>query len=197
MRLIVALPVAALVTVFATSALAADPVKEAPKDAAKSEAKPQGDAPEGKLSLSAAAAPVLPVGNLSDGFSFGLGAVVGADYAVLPRAAVIARVGFIHHLPKTEVSLEAIPVWVGGRYSFLDEKGPYAEAALGPTVLIASATVNGVSASDNRVKVGAEVGGGYRFGKVDLGARAVFYDLGNAGDSAGVMATAGFAFASF
>jgi len=57
--------------------------------------------------------------------------------------------------------------------------------------------VNGITVSDSETKFSTSLGGGYRFGKLDVGGRMIFWDLGHAGDSMALMATAGFTFASF
>lgn len=167
------------------------------------ETKTGDEMPAERAALSVAGTPMLPVGDLSNGFAFALGATLGFDYAVHPHVQVIGRTGYIHHLPKSglDVTLGAVPIWGGARYTFGVNEGGYLEGALGPTVLFASARVNTgfgtASASDTEVKIGTALGGGYKIGRLDVGGRMVFWDLGHAGSSAGVMATIGYSFLTF
>ncbi len=184
-----------LVGIAPVAASAAPPEKTPPPP--KEEAPPEE---ETKSSLSVGAAPVLPIGDLSNGVGFGLGGLLGYDYAFHPNAAFVARTGYIHHLPKdfVNVTIGVIPIWAGARYGFLGHEGPYIEGVLGPSIFLASAEIRGYGrATDSEVRLGTALGGGYRFRKVDLGGRFTFYDLGHAGDTMGMMATASFSFASF
>jgi hypothetical protein len=198
----------ALFTVFASPsiALAAGTTAPAPtsKPAEKAAPTPKEEpaAEEKPSSLSIAAAPVLPIGDLSRVSPFGIGGTLGFDYAFHPNAAFVARAGYIHHLPKDgyNATLGVIPIWAGARYSFREHhEGPYVEGVLGPSILLASVDLGpyGGRQTESEVRLGTALGGGYRIGKLDLGGRFVFYDLGHAGDSAGLMASVAFAFASF
>ncbi len=196
MRIVVV--TAAVAALVAVPALAlAEPKRDVKP---KSPEPVEGEAmPEERASFGVAAAPVLPVGNLSDAFAFGLGATLGFDYAVHAHVQLVARTGYVHHFPKSglDATLGALPIWAGARWTLGVGDRLYAEGALGPTILFAHATVAGVSASDSETKLGAALGGGWKFDRFDVGARLVFWDLGHAGDSAALMATAGFTFASF
>jgi hypothetical protein len=198
----------ALFTVFAASstALAAAPAASStpakPAEKAAPAPKEEPPAEDKPSSLSVAAAPVLPIGDLSRVSPFGIGGTLGFDYAFHPHAAFVARAGYIHHLPKDGINatLGVIPIWAGARYSFNEhQEGPYVEGVLGPSILLASVDLGpyGGRQTDSEVRLGTALGGGYRIGKLDLGGRFVFYDLGHAGDSAGLMASVAFAFASF
>lgn len=178
----------------AQAAPAAPAAQDTPAEAPRAEERAE------KASLSIAAAPVLPVGDLSKAFSAGLGATLGIDVALTPKVFLVGRTGYIHHFPASgiDASLAAIPIWGGARYGFSGIEGGYLEGTLGPTLLVASARVGAVGrVSDSEVRVGMALGGGYRIGKLDLGGRAVFYDVGEAGDSMGLMAHVGWSFASF
>jgi hypothetical protein len=161
--------------------------------------KKKEEMPEERASIGAALAPDLPVGNFANAFVFGIGATVNFDYAVHPHVQIIGRTGYVHHLPKSglDVSLGALPIWGGARYTFGIGEGAYLEGNMGPTILFARATVNGITVSDSDTKFATSLGGGYRVGKLDVGARLIFWDLGHASDSMALMATAGFTFASF
>jgi hypothetical protein len=191
MHLRISLAAFAALSIASTSAFA--------EKTEKSEKKEE-ELPAERTSLSVAAAPLLPVGRFSDAFVLGVGGTIGIDYAVHPHAQIIGRTGYVHHLPKAglDVTLGALPIWGGARYTFGVDEGAYLEGALGPNILFATVTANRFgTVSDNEVKLGTSLGGGYRTGKIDAGARLVFWDIGHAGDSMGIMATVGVTFASF
>lgn len=185
----VVLSVAALAAVLGASSIASAAEPDKNKE----------EMPEERVQIAAALAPDLPVGNLSNAFVFGLGATVNVDYAVHPHVQIVGRTGYVHHLPKSglDVTLGALPIWGGARYTFGIGDGAYLEGNMGPTILFARTTVNGVSASDSEVKFATALGGGYRISRFDVGGRMIFWDLGHAGDSMALMVTAGYAFASF
>jgi len=193
-------PVIAVTMLFA-SAAHADP-KTDPKPAPAKDAAPKSDGdalPEKTTSLAIAATPMLPIGDLSNAFGIGIGGMLEGNFQLHPKASIVARTGYVHHFPKDgiEANLGVVPIWGGGRYGFTGVEGPYIEGLLGPTVLIASANTRFGRVSDTEVKVGMSFGGGYRIGKLDIGGRFVFYDVGRAGDSAGLMASIGYSFAAF
>ena len=107
------------------------------------------------------------IGNLSNGVSFGLGGLVGLDYAVHPNVALVARAGYVEFIPKSgiDTSLGALPIWAGARYSFLGAEGPYVEGTMGPTILFASVNTRFGRVSDSETKFSFVAGGGYRFSR--------------------------------
>lgn len=191
----------------ASSAFAQNPQPPAKKQdvpAAKASEESKGDEmPEQRNAFNVAGTPLLPIGDLSNGFTFGIGGTLGYDRVVHPHVQIIARTGYSHLFPKSglNVSLGAVPIWGGARYTFGVNEGGYLEGALGPTVLFASASVNVLgssrSVSDSEVKIGTAIGGGYKFGRLDVGGRLAFWDIGHPGDSATIFATVGYSFASF
>jgi hypothetical protein len=184
---------------------AASPAKKQDVPAAKSGEEPtsKDEMPEQRNAFNVAGTPLLPIGDLSNGFTFGIGGTLGYDRVVHPHVQIIGRTGYSHLFPKSglNVSLGAVPIWGGARYTFGINEGGYFEGALGPTVLFASASVNVLgdtrSVSDSEVKIGTAIGGGYKFGKLDVGGRLAFWDLGRPGDSATIFATIGYSFATF
>lgn len=184
-----------------TGAARADQRAPAPKskDAAQRAVEKSADAGERKGELAGVAAPVLPLGNASDAVGFGLGATLDASWLVAPNVSLVGRAGYVHHLPKSgmNMTLGVLPVWVGARYHFVGREGAYLEGTVGPSILFASAETPAGSVSDDELKLGFAAGGGYRFKIVDVGARALAYDVGHAGDSFGLMATVGFPFLAF
>jgi hypothetical protein len=206
-RLALSLFAFAGVSVVSLSAFAQNPQPPAAKKqdvpAAKGEESKGDEMPEQRNAFNVAGTPLLPIGDLSNGFTFGIGGTLGYDRVVHPHVQIIARTGYSHLFPKSglNVSLGAVPIWGGARYTFGVNEGGYFEGALGPTVLFASASVNVLgsnrSVSDSEVKIGTAIGGGYKFGKLDVGGRLAFWDLGHPGDSATIFATIGYSFVSF
>ena len=104
--------------------------------------------------------PQIPIGNFSDGSSFGLGLQVGADIAVAPNVAIVGGLGVTNYFTKGDsVTLINVPVSGGVRYAF-DKltHGPYVGGGLDINILHASVDFNGVSASDTNAKLGLGVG---------------------------------------
>jgi hypothetical protein len=178
-------------------------VKRAAQEADKAE-----EMPDERTHLSLAVTPLLPVGDLSNAFSFGLGGTLGVEHSVHPHVQIVGRSGYAMLFRKQGInaSLSAIPIWGGARYTFGVGEGAYVEGLMGPSVIIASVavrnvTINGVNtggtASDSEVKFGMSFGGGYQKGRFDAGARVQFWDLGNAGNSTTLIASVGWSFAAF
>jgi hypothetical protein len=192
MRQAVFVAALAATSLVPAASFASDKPKPAPE---KREEPAPDEMPVERTALAVAAVPVLPIGNFGDAFAFGIGATIGVDYAVHPHVQVLGRTGYVHHLPKAgiDASLGALPIWAGARYTFGVGDGAYLEGTTGPTVLFGRLG----NVSDSEVKLGAALGGGYRIARLDVGARFVFWDVGHASDSMGLMATAGFTFASF
>lgn len=154
---------------------------------------------EKKMSVGVEAVPVLPIGNLSDVSAFGLGALGAFDYWVTPQVRITGRAGYIYHFTKGEgFSFSAIPIWGGARYHFEEKGGPWIGGELGPNVLLASFDTGPLgSVSDNEVKFGIGVGGGYKLNEWDFGGRLFAYDIGHFGDTFAISAMVGYHFAEF
>jgi hypothetical protein len=185
----------ALLSLTVASVAEAAPTNDTPPASAKAEAE---EPPPRELAI--VAAPVLPVGDASDGVGVGLGGTVDFAWQLGPHVAFVGRAGYIHHLPKSgiEVSLGALPIWAGARYLFSGREGGYLEGTTGPTILFASADAGRFGrVSTSETRVGLALGGGYRFSHVDLGARFLTYDVGNLDDAMGLMATIGIPFVAF
>lgn len=140
------------------------------------------------------AAFVLPVGNLFDAASVGVGALGKFEYTLPPPVTVTGRVGFVYHFSKdfagTSVGISTIPIWVGGKIHPLGTKeGPYGAIELGPTVILA----RGGGASDSTTRFSMTLGGGYQVGPVDIRAGLWVYDVGHFGDSMALTVNVGYA----
>jgi hypothetical protein len=193
----------------AASAKEPTPAPQAPLPAhdvkrATPEPAPQPDEmPAERTHLSLAATPLLPIGDLSNAFSFGLGATFGVEHAVHPHVQIVGRTGYAMLFPKQGVNwtYSGIPIWGGARYTFGVGEGAYIEGLAGPSIIIASAQVRVLgttqTASDSEVKFGTSFGGGYQKGRFDAGARIAFWNLGEAGNSTTIMASVGWSFAAF
>lgn len=191
--------------VFATGrALAAEPAHG--EDAKSVRAEPvetKEEMPEERTHLSLAVTPLLPVGDLATPFAAGLGATIGIEHSVHPHVQIVGRTGYAGLFPKQGInwSYQGIPLWGGARYTFGAGEGAYLEGLLGPSVIIASASVRVLgtthTASDSEVKLGTSFGAGYQKGRFDVGARIAFWNLAEAGDSTTLMASLGWSFAAF
>jgi hypothetical protein len=133
----------------------------------------------------------FPFGNLGDGAGIGIGGLLRGEYGVMPQLNITARLGYVHHLAKNEVTFSEIPVWVGAKY-FVTEQ-IYAAAELG--LVHVKASVGDFSTSDDNL--GFTVGGGYKLGDLDLRAGLHILDLGHAGDSTEIVVSVGYNFLKF
>ncbi len=140
------------------------------------------------------AAFVLPVGNLFDAASVGVGALGKFEYTLPAPVTVTGRVGFVYHFSKdfagTAVGISTIPIWIGGKvHAFGTKEGPYGALELGPTVILA----RGGGASDSATRFSMTFGGGYQVGPVDIRAGLWVYDVGHFGDSMALTVNVGYA----
>ncbi len=148
----------------------------------------------------------LPVGTYGDAAGLGFGVIGRVEHPVAstPELTITGRVGFVYHLSKDMMSplggtagsltVMEFPILGGVRYDFSRSASGslYGAAEAGLVVLRASASYNGVDASDSQTNLGMTLGGGYRTGKLDLRGQLFFADLGHAGDSMSIMATIGY-----
>jgi len=72
----------------------------------------------------------FPFGNLADGAGIGFGGLVRGEYGVMPQLNVTARIGYVHHLAKNEITFSEIPIWLGAKYGFTDQIYGAAEIGL-------------------------------------------------------------------
>jgi hypothetical protein len=130
-------------------------------------------APEKKLSVGGDLQFVLPVGDFSDATGPLIGPVVRVGYRVAPAAEVTGRIGFLYGISKSETvdtglgtvsvsyGVNDIPVWIGGRYFFMQpDAGLYGAAEVGLNVLKGHADGGGTS-GNSQTRFGFDVGVGY------------------------------------
>jgi hypothetical protein len=133
----------------------------------------------------------FPFGNLADGAGIGFGGLVRGEYGVMPQLNVTARIGYVHHLAKNEITFSEIPIWLGAKYGFTDQI--YGAAEIG--LVHAKASFGDLSSSDDNL--GFTIGAGYRMGDIDVRAGLHILDLGNAGDSTELVVSVGYNFFKF
>jgi hypothetical protein len=173
----------------------------APAPAATTEA----TMPAQRMHLGADADVAVPLGNFSDGAGIGLGALLRYEQAMLPNLNLTGRLGFIYHLPKTQVvpgfsadtKFWTIPVLAGVKFAL--NQSFYAAGELGLFFNHASVDVSGGgfgsgSSSSTETDVGVTLGGGYRTGDLDIRAGLHILDLGHAGDSMAIALNVGYNF---
>jgi hypothetical protein len=141
------------------------------------------------LGLGADGGVMVPFGGLSDSTGIGLGALVHLEYFMNPTWTVTGRVGFIYHLAKsvggTDIQLNEIPILGGVKYALA---GPlYLAGEIG-------AFKFGGSNVKSQTKLGITAGAGFTMSAVDVRAGLHILNLGEAGDSMGLMVTAGYNF---
>ena len=131
---------------------------------------------------------VIPVSNLSDVASVGMGVLLDVGYEVSESLVPKLSLGIIHHFEKNTVSSNIVPVWLGVDYSF--GKGhlePVVGADLGLNYMMWSSSANSAYSS-SEAKFGFDVNGGVKymlgkklqvFGKLAFGT----YSLGAFGDT--------------
>jgi hypothetical protein len=161
---------------------------------------------EPKVSFDAAPAFLIPVGNLSDAASVGLGVFAGARRPIAQQLDVTGRAGFVYHFSKDylggSVGISEVPILAGLRYTFVPtaDGGLYGGAEIGMSIVFSRASLNnallgGQSTSQTDVKASTTLGVGYQYGKLDARGALYFIDLGHMGDSMAIMATVGYSFA--
>ena len=189
---------------FAQDAPATDPNAGAP--AAPTAAPTTGGAtmagPEKKMGVGVDVAGILPLGDYSNGASFGIGALARFEYAVNPMLSATVRAGYIYNLgtPDGE-GVSFIPVLVGATYH-VGPPGLFVFGEVGITNIRVSIDTMGVSASDSSTKFSFGAGVGYQ--KEKIKARVGFFmpgseDNGNGGSTTlyGIMGSVGYDFAAF
>jgi hypothetical protein len=137
---------------------------------------------------------VLPIGDYAHAATLGVGALGRVEIPAGPGFAT-GRVGVIVHAGTPDnLQLTLVPIYAGFRVPF-GTAGGYIAGELGVTVAFGSvAAVNGTMVTASDSKLGLTFGGGVRRGALDFRAGLFAPDIGNA---IGLMASAGYDFASF
>jgi hypothetical protein len=170
---------------FAGSALAQDP--------------PGG--PAKKARLGAGIYLGLPVGDMGDLVDLSLGVLADFDFILTPAISVTGRAGYVHHLEDIDnFSFYTIPFWAGIKYYFMPE-GVSARFFAAPELAFnfngVSAEFNGFEGSDSELDIGLNLGGGVELGPISIRVFLAIFDLGEAGDSLQLAASAAYYFVAF
>jgi hypothetical protein len=180
---------------------------EPPPTAAASPTEPDAKpTAEAKFAFEIAPAFVLPVGNLADAASVGVGALVGMRRNVAKQLDITARAGFVYHFSKEagggSVGISELPFLAGVRYTFVPtaDGGFYGGGEVGMSILFARAAINDnalvgpQSTTKSEAKASTALGLGYQFGRFDAKGSLYVIDVGHPGDSMTIMASLGYAF---
>ncbi len=136
---------------------------------------------------------VLPLGDYADGASAAFGALGRFEFGINAALSVTARAGLIYNLAKeiggVTPTILMIPVMGGVKYN-IGTSGLFGHAEVGITHTRVS--VDGFS--DATTKLSFQGGAGYQMGKIQL--RGGIYYIASDPALMGVMASAGFDFAS-
>jgi hypothetical protein len=177
----------ALLSSFAGAAMAQDPT--------------MGMEPAKKMRLGAGVVLGLPIGDWGDFVNFSIGVLADFDWVVTPALSVTGRAGYIHHLTDIDdASFSTIPLWGGVKYYFAPAEAStrfFAAGEAGLTFNHASFDFGGGTVSDTETDLGVNLGGGIELGAISIRANLTFFDIGNAGDSFEIMASAAYYFLSF
>jgi hypothetical protein len=173
------------------------PAEAAPAEATTVvEAKAEEAPPRPMFRLGAEASVVIPVGDYANGADIALGGNVRFAFDIHPNVGLTFRGGYLHHLGTPDgTSLGFVPLMFGGEYRFFPEGStPFVLAEIGVTIGFATINTGFGSASDSDSELGLAIGGGYRFGPIDV--RAMLY-APDADDLVGFQIAVGGDFLSF
>jgi hypothetical protein len=189
--LAVSIPLAANLACFVDAALA----QEVAAEAAPVEA-PIEEAWSPRFRIGAEAVVHIPVDDWANAADIGLGGHLRFAFDPLPVLGLTARVGYVHQLGSPgDLTWGVVPLMFGAEYRILGPTWtPFVAAELGASIGWASTNTGFGSASDTDAGFSLAVGGGYRFGPVDV--RADFYVL-DADDAFGFRVSVGGDFATF
>jgi len=150
------------------------------------------------------AAGMIPVGNLSNEYGFGIGGLLRLEVEPLSGFAITGRSGYIQHLTKSigpvganvDAKLGELPILAGAK--FYTDAGIYGALEVGGTYINPSLSVStsNFAYSSSAFYASASAGGGLLLGPVDIGARLHSFDLGHIGDTLEIGITVGLNFFS-
>jgi hypothetical protein len=196
MRTVVGIATLALATtMFATPAFA-DDAPAGGAAAAASTAAPAAPAASAdddgkKIGLGGDLVFTLPLGDYADASGPGIGLTVRAGYYVMPQFEAYVRAGYELGLkkeiaPGVKTGLNNIPIYVGGRYFFMQPyAGLYGSVELGANLFSFSIDPDvsgpaGDALKETRTRFGATVGAGYVISKdlpINIGAQFALLNL--------------------
>lgn len=170
---------------------ATDPAATDP--AATPAAEPAMEAPAGGKTkvIGADVAFIFPLGDFADAVDAAFGALGRFEFGLNPALAITGRAGLLYALAKTDgVTLLMIPVYGGVKYK-IGTSGLFAHGEVG--IVHSRVSVDG-GGSDSETKISFDAGAGYQMGKLQF--RAGFWYVASDPASMGLLASAGFDFAS-
>jgi hypothetical protein len=153
-----------------------------------------------RFRLGAQANLVIPVGDYADIADVAIGGDLRFAWDLHPNVGITFRAGYLHHFgTPNDATMGFIPLMLGGEYRFFaDDWTPFIAAELGATIGYVSSTVStpwgSAGGSDTDSAFALALGGGYRFGPVDI--RAMLY-APDVDDLFGFAITLGGDFATF
>ncbi len=157
--------------------------------------------PPARFRLGAQANLVIPVGDYASAAAVAIGGDIRFAWDLHPNVAITFRGGYLHHFGvPNDVTLGFVPLMLGGEYRFFGDGGPtpFITAELGATIGFASGSVStawgGASGTSSDSSFALAIGGGYRFGPVDV--KALLY-APDVDDLVGFSISVGGDFASF
>lgn len=138
----------------------------------------------------------LPLGDFGDVSSLGIGALIGVNFRLQEKLVVTGRAGYMQFLTDIDgLSLSGIPLWGGVKYyPSASGSGVFASGEAGITMMRSSFELGGASASDSESNLSLNLGGGFDMGKITLRGGLGILDIGEAGDSMMLNASAGYTF---
>lgn len=190
----IALPLVALAVLVATPALAQ---QSQPRNLPI-----PGVAQEPQVRFGVDGGFLLPLGDLADATGPAIGVLGRFEYPVALNATVTARAGYLHGLSEStgdfSFSVSHVPI-LGGFKFFpsqrpLQQGGLYLGAEFGPNLVIARASDSIASDSDSEFRFAFGLGAGFEVGMVDLRGGLFVADIGEFGDSMGLLFSAGLTF---
>jgi hypothetical protein len=140
--------------------------------------------------IGADAAVAIPFGTWGDGVGIGIGALLRAEYGLMPKLNLTGRIGYIFHLAKNDVKFHEVPILVGAKYGITDQI--YGAAEIGAVYGKASCDLGCGSDTNLAFTIGA----GYRMDALDLRLGLHILDLGHAGDTMQLVLNVGYNFAA-
>jgi hypothetical protein len=187
-----------------TAAAAVDPGPATATDASEAPQAPEESTDANRLRprfrLGAQANLVIPVGDYADIADVAIGGDLRFAWDLHPNVGITFRAGYLHHFgTPNDATMGFIPLMLGGEYRFFgDGSTPFIAAELGATIGFVSGTVStpwgSAGGSDTDSAFALALGGGYRFGPVDI--RAMLY-APDVDDLFGFAITLGGDFATF
>ena len=134
---------------------------------------------------------LLPLGDYADVADAAFGAMGRFEFGINPALSITARAGLLYNLAKADgITILFIPVYAGVKYN-IGTSGLFGQGEVG--INHARISLDG-GGSDSETKLSFQAGAGYQMGKLQF--RAGFWYVASDPASMGIMASAGFNFAS-